>query len=122
LWAGIAHFVIPDSGPSGRRGFNSGAPITQVREEDYGHSDYFLEQNLGTVFEKVWCPFLNQNHSNERIEIFAESSQIEWQPTLWILRATILPPILLAAYWTFFGTLVCSCLLGLYEIWRWLEG
>lgn len=119
FWAGITHFVIPDSGPSGRRGFNSEAPIKQVSQENYGHSDYFLEKNLATSFEKIWRPFLtNQNNSAERIEIFAESSPTEWQPSSWIFQATILPPILLAVYWVCLGTIICLTLLGAYQVFR----
>jgi hypothetical protein len=117
FWARIAHFVIPDSGPSGRRGFNAGNDVTQVCAQGFGHSDFFLQKNLGTVFENVWRPFLT---SQLVVEISASAEPSEWAPAPWILRATILPLILLTVYWAIVGALVGACLLGLYDGARWL--
>jgi hypothetical protein len=41
FWARIAHDVIPDSGPSGRDGFNANPRIVQKRADGFGHSDLF---------------------------------------------------------------------------------
>ena len=117
FWARIAHFAIPDSGPSGRRGFNAGNDVTQVCAQGFGHSDFFLQKNLGTVFENVWRPFLT---SQLVVEISASAGPSAWASAPWILRATILPLLLLTVYWAIVGALVAACLLGLYDGAHWL--
>ncbi|MFL6245033.1 MAG: hypothetical protein ACJ74H_03340 [Thermoanaerobaculia bacterium] len=51
-----ARWCIADSGPSGKRGFDSDEVI-DVRAEGYGHSDLFL-RDLRHVYEEYWKPFL----------------------------------------------------------------
>jgi hypothetical protein len=119
FWAGVAHFVIPDSGPSGKHGFNGEAGITQVAAEGFGHSDFFSPKNLTRVFSTVWQPFLTGRID---IESAAAGAYIPWRPTLWIFRATILPFIFLAVYWACVVILGCSCLFGLYAGYHWLRG
>jgi hypothetical protein len=118
FWARVTHYVIPDSGPSGRYGFNSTVPVAQVRAERYGHSDVFRERNLPTVFETVWRPFLTQ--AAEDLKLAPSYSDSEWREAPWIWRATIVPLMLLAIFWICLGTLVFCCLLGLHELGRWL--
>lgn len=64
LWVRVAHFTIPGSGPSGFIGFNDRNTVVHVKENSYGHSDYFLEDNLYHVMNDTWAPFLTKN-SNE---------------------------------------------------------
>lgn len=63
-WTRVAGYIIPGSGPSGRRGFNKQANVVQVCEPDFGHSDFFLEKNLDRVFDRVWKPFLTSPASD----------------------------------------------------------
>lgn len=51
-----AHLFIPDSGPSGRRGFE-GDEVINVRAEGYGHSDLF-QRDLRQIYDEHWKPFL----------------------------------------------------------------
>jgi hypothetical protein len=44
FWAGIAHYIIPDSGPSGRRGFNDRDRINHAILTGGRHSDFFLDE------------------------------------------------------------------------------
>jgi hypothetical protein len=119
FWAGVAHFVIPDSGPSGRHGFNCETDITQVPAEGFGHSDFFLPENLTRVFKTVWQPFLTGQID---IEAATAGASIQWRPTLWIFRATVLPIIFLAIYWPSVIILGWSCFYGLYAGYYWLRG
>jgi len=119
FWAGIAHFVIPDSGPSGRRGFDAAADVTQVCAEGFGHSDFFTTKNLKTVFDTVWRPFLTGQIS---ADISASTGSTGWLPWPWIFRATLVPIFLLVIYWIIVVTLVCSCFFGIYEGCRILRG
>ena len=54
----IAQFTIPDSGPSGRYGFNDQVNVLHKFEPAFGHSDYFIEANLDRVMREKWAPFL----------------------------------------------------------------
>lgn len=119
FWAGIAHFFIPDSGPSGRIGFNNSADITQACAEGFGHSDFFTSRNLGTVFEETWRPFLI---GQTTIDIAAATGTSAWLPMPWIFRATLIPLFLLAICWASAAALLFSCALGIYEACRWLSG
>ncbi len=57
IWARIAQFVIPDSGPGGRRGFPP--PVVNVMAEGLHHSDYFdPESRMRDLFTRVWQRFL----------------------------------------------------------------
>lgn len=58
LWARLAMYVIPRSGPAGLRGFNEQADVVQVFEPTFSHSQYFAEAERRRVFEEVWEPFL----------------------------------------------------------------
>ncbi|MBI5752827.1 MAG: hypothetical protein HZA59_11925 [Hydrogenophilales bacterium] len=53
-----AQYFIPDSGPSGRYGFNNQANIIHKLEPMFGHSDYFEERHLSRVMKEKWAPFL----------------------------------------------------------------
>jgi len=116
--SGIAQLFIPDSGPSGKRGFNPGPDITQVCAPQFGHSDFFTRENLPNVFSAVWQPFLNDQIS---IGAAAETETPKWFPTIWPFRATLLPLMLLVLYWAILAGLACSCLLGIFASYRWLH-
>jgi hypothetical protein len=109
FWASIAHFAIPDSGPSGRRGFDAKSGIAQVRAAGFRHSDFFLPKNLGVMFKMVWIPFLTRPTGTD---IDASVQSAAWTPAPWPFRATILPLILLALFWGILGILLCACLRG----------
>lgn len=55
----LSQFVIPNSGPSGYLGFNDHVSIVHIVETDYGHSDYFKDENMQQVMEERWSKFLN---------------------------------------------------------------
>jgi hypothetical protein len=118
FWAGVAHYVIPDSGPSGRIGFVSGAPVVQVRSEGFGHSDYFTQENLGRVFQQTWQPFLTM--PSEKLKFLDVGGAAAWSSAAWPLRATILPVLLLIVFWTAVGAVLGCLILGMIEAPRFL--
>ena len=70
----IAAYVIPDAGPSGRRGFNRQPGVVQVHEPGYRHSGCFDRRHRDHVFKDVWKPFLTcpaEDLSNLDPETFA---------------------------------------------------
>ena len=56
-WVRIAQRFIPCSGPSGRRGFDDPAALNRPAP-GFGHSQFFEEDVLPTLFREVWGPFL----------------------------------------------------------------
>jgi hypothetical protein len=118
FWAGVAHYVIPDSGPSGRIGFVSGAPVVQVRAEGFGHSDYFTQENLGRIFQQTWQPFLTMPF--EKLESIGVGGGTAWSRAAWPLRATILPVLLLIVLWTIVAALLGCMVLGMIDAYRFL--
>jgi hypothetical protein len=118
FWSGISQFLIPDSGPSGRRGFNPGSHITQVCAPDFGHSDFFTLENLPRVFTTVWQPFLTDQIT---ISAGAETETLRWLPPIWPFRGTLLPLLLLALYWVILASVACSCLLGIFVGYHWVH-
>lgn len=90
FWARIAHYIIPDSGPSGRRGFNDRETAIHVRAEGLAHSDFFLENQMPKMHAHVWQPFLTQPEQR-LLQVFPNISlNTEWRPTWWPFRATLL--------------------------------
>jgi hypothetical protein len=118
FWARVAHYVIPDSGPSGRIGFVSGSPVVQVRAEGFGHSDYFTQENLGRVFQQTWQPFLTM--PSEKLESLDVGGATAWSTAAWPLRATILPVLLLIVLWTLAVAVLGCMVLGMIETLRFL--
>ncbi|HMH14174.1 MAG TPA: hypothetical protein VK578_13810 [Edaphobacter sp.] len=113
FWAGIAHYVIPDSGPSGRIGFVSGFPVVQVRAEGFGHSDYFTKEHFGEVFKQTWQPFLSVSLKElQSLDVGGSSS---WSCAAWPFRATIFPAFLLVFFWTLVFTILVCTALGIIE-------
>jgi hypothetical protein len=57
-WAGVAHYIIPDSGPSGRRGFNDRDAVAHFETKNLPHSGYFDQSKMDEFYKSVWKPFL----------------------------------------------------------------
>ncbi len=117
LWAAVAHYGIPDSGPSGRTGFlDSGSAIVQVRADGLAHSDFFTDAHLPWVFENVWKPFLTA----AQCDLPEQSSHDRqpWSQAYWPIRATLLPAILIAIWWLSALFALCCLLLGISTAFR----
>jgi hypothetical protein len=117
FWAGIAHYLIPDSGPSGRRGFDSNASIVQVRANSFGHSDFFSETHLPKVFKDTWQPFLVSPLSG--LSVGSTNTIKPWHQAWWPFRATILSLVLLALYCALLGFGFACLVLGFCQVLRW---
>jgi hypothetical protein len=115
----VAHYAIPDSGPSGRVGFNAHVPVVQACEPEFKHSDFFSEKNLPEVFEKVWRPFLTMP-AGDLLNSYA-SSGAKWRQARWIYRATLLRSVLLTAFWGSLAVLMCFCIVGGFTAVAWLR-
>ena len=89
FWALIAHYFIPNSGPSGRRGFNKACGVINIAAEGYGHSDFFKRDNLNERFVALWSKFLSE--AAERLDRLPGKTVNEknWRQSSLLLRATI---------------------------------
>lgn len=90
FWALIAHYFIPDSGPSGRIGFNKESGVLNIPAPDYGHSSFFTPpHNLKKGFASLWTKFLAEAaESLDRLpgQVVNETN---WQQSSLIFRATL---------------------------------
>lgn len=80
----IAQRFIPCSGPSGRRGFDDTAVLNRPAE-GFGHSQFFEEDILPELFDKVWGPFLTAaSDSLSELPDLARPPS-DWRPGRWRL-------------------------------------
>ena len=121
FWALVAHYFIPDSGPSGRRGFNYGSGTINIAEEGLGHSGFFDSSHLTQLFEDRWRPFLTLPVSE--LDQLDESKKDgrKWNQTWWVFRATIPRLILVLVFFVGITIAASSLILGLVDIFRWLR-
>lgn len=88
FWARIAHYVIPDSGPSGRRGFNDRIGVVHFKSAGVHHSDFFLEERMPVFYRDVWQSFLTSPVPGSVQK--DEQPAKPWRPAIWPLRARLL--------------------------------
>jgi hypothetical protein len=116
FWAHISHYFIPDSGPSGRRGFNDRLNIRHAVQSG-GHSDFFKETVMPGLFKQVWQPFLT-GADGQADAIQSGLPEATWRQAWWPLRAT-LPRFLVLASLAAVVVLIAAALgLGLFALAR----
>jgi hypothetical protein len=93
IWARVAHYIIPDSGPSGRRGFNDHSSVSHAVLSNGRHSDFFKNDLMPRLFENEWQPFLTGSKTQPDASDLPRQS---WRQTWWPFRATLLRVLLLA--------------------------
>jgi hypothetical protein len=114
-WARVAQYVIPDSGPSGRIGFNDHKGVVNHGTKDLGHSDYFLSAQMPQLFQSLWEPFLTR--APQRIFDLSDGDQSPgWSQSAWITRATVLRIVLLGVIIFLIVFVVFSLLVGAHEL------
>jgi hypothetical protein len=118
LWAAIAHYIIPDSGPSGRRGFNDRVRVGHAILAGGHHSDFFLDRELTKHFHDVWRPFLTRPESFPVWK--AALPPPDWRQACWPLRATLLRMFVLALFAVLVSAAVAALLLGSADLGHWI--
>ncbi len=104
---GIAQYIIPDSGPSGRCGFNSDESIETV-SEGLAHSGFFDQNRMQGFYNDLWQPFLTSPRSTLR-----NRGRIKnWRPTNWLLRARLFRYTTILLLLCLVGFLVIILILG----------
>jgi len=116
-WASVAHYIIPDSGPSGVRGFNDRTNIGHAVLKDGAHSDFFLDEQMPKLFHDVWQPFLTASPGSP-VRTDSTLPPASWMQACLPFRATLLryAVLLLAggAALVTFGAII----LGLSDLWQ----
>jgi hypothetical protein len=117
IWARVAHYLIPDSGPSGRRGFNDRSSVSHLVLSNGCHSDFFRSDLMPGLFENAWQPFLT------RPAIRTEPSgdglpRPDWRQAWWPLRATLLRIFLLTLVAGIFALGIVALAIGAVCLWK----
>lgn len=121
----FAHWGIPDSGPSGRIGFNDVNSVVHKKEVGFGHSDYFETVHADRIWKKVWQPFLRNPvtcHTYRDVGDPIAETKKPWKPSRLRLITHVMKWVLLAMLFTVGASLVVCAGLGAYVLWRLLRG
>jgi hypothetical protein len=122
FWVKIAHYFIPDTGPSGRRRFSSGLPLLQVPADNFGHSDFFRPDNLSKEFKGLWGSFLTTPLAELYKLDSPKTSGENWKQAMWCFRATIARYFLLTFSIFIFLVLLYFLLSGAVDTWTRFRG
>jgi hypothetical protein len=114
FWARICHYFIPDSGPSGRRGFNDRLNIRHAVQSG-GHSDFFKETVMPGLFEQVWQPFLT-GADGQPVAIQLGLPEPTWRQARWPFRATLPRFLVLATLGALVVLVGAALALGLFAL------
>jgi len=84
----FAQLAIPGAGPGGKVGY-AGAAVINVRDSDFGHSDFFEPENLRALIADggLWHSFLTHPLAHFRPEGVFKPDRI-WKPAWWLVRAS----------------------------------
>lgn len=92
-WTRVAAYIIPDSGPAGRRGFEAQPGLVQVFKPEFGHSTCLEEENIDEIYAEVFAPFLSTPASDLDLldpEVFAPTHNPRpWKPVPRLFHAGI---------------------------------
>lgn len=91
----LAAYAIPDSGPSGHRGFNALVPVADRLEPSFSHSAFFDPNRLPSILAATWQPFLTAPPGDPELRPFGQGLAA-WKPPFWPLRGTVIPVVILA--------------------------
>jgi hypothetical protein len=81
----VTQYFIPDSGPAGRRGFDT-PEVINVEESGYGHSTFFRDR-LDLCFQKIWQPYLTASDPKALRLPGTKTPAAPWRQARWFLRA-----------------------------------
>jgi hypothetical protein len=116
FWARWAHYFIPDSGPSGRGGFNQSALIFQVPAANFGHSEFFRPDRMREEFAGLWQSFLTLPLADLPRIGSSGGRASPWKQTQFLFRATLPRYILLSTSFSFVMIAIYCLFLGFMDI------
>lgn len=110
MWARLACYFIPGSGPSGWRGFDAATGVLNREEPDFRHRTFFREEPMQRSYAALWRPFL-QRPQVRLAELTTESKE-NWKEPPLLLRATLPRWLLLAFATAIVGVIAAALILG----------
>jgi hypothetical protein len=117
FWARIAHYIIPNSGPSGRRGFNDRERIGHAILRGGRHSDFFIDDQMRELFQNTWEPFLTAPDGGAP-PTATLPFEADWEQSWWPFRATVLRVLVLILLCGLTLAMLAAFALGSLELWR----
>lgn len=96
MWSWVSEFFIPDSGPSGYRGFASCAGVYNRFEPYFRHTTFFQDRHIDKVHQDLWLPFL-QAPTRELPRLVGTAKSPPWRQRSWLMRANLIRAMLLLA-------------------------
>ncbi len=118
IWTRVAEFVIPDSGPSGRRGFAPCSGALNRAESDFTHSKFFEAALMDEIYKGVWRPFLTRPASE--LGVLADQDEgRSWRPAPWLVRATLPRLVILLIGVVVMAFFLVALLLGVVQLISW---
>lgn len=110
----LAQFTIPGTGPSGYCGFDQRGSIAHVREIDFGHSDYFIEEHQAHVIKGIWDSFLTRGDVMPEWR-GSDADAGGWLPSTWRFLTHALKITLLSIWVMFLVVLPVAAYKGMPE-------
>lgn len=114
----FAQYFIPNSGPSGFRGFDDRS-VYNIETPHFKHSDYFDIEKMIELFKKVWWPFLQKNKSDVSFLFSANTPSNCWNQSFWAFRGrlfSLITLIILSLLSLMFIVVFFKGILGLFRI------
>jgi hypothetical protein len=119
FWARVAHYVIPGSGPAGRRGFNDRVTLDHRILEGGKHGTFFEGGRLRQLYDRVWQPFLIRPEGTPPVSD-DKVPPPTWRQAPFLFRAFLLRYALLLIALALAVLLVAALVLGLRDLWKYV--
>lgn len=117
FWARVAHYIIPDSGPAGVRGFNDRIHVGHATLKGGHHSEFFDEKKMPELFRDCWQPFLTEA-AGSPVRVSGALPAPDWTAAWWPFRATILRFLVLALLSAIAAAVAATFFLGAVDLWH----
>jgi pimeloyl-ACP methyl ester carboxylesterase len=105
-WSWVSEYFIPESGPSGFRGFAECSGVFNCMGRRFRHTTFFEERNIEDIQQSLWRPFFTLPAGKLR-ELTGPDVASAWRPVPWVLSANLFRLLLLM----FLGTAAAGLLL-----------
>ena len=98
-WSWVSEYFIPESGPSGFRGFAECANVFNRVRRRFRHTTFFEEKNISHIQQSLWSPFLTLPVDQLR-RLTGPDVSSTWRPVPWVLSANLFRLLLLMSLGT----------------------
>ena len=105
-WSWVSEYFIPESGPSGFRGFAECAGVFNCANRRFRHATFFEERYIKDIQQSLWRPFFSLPVDKLR-QLTGPEVRSTWRPAPRVLSANLFRLLLLM----FLGTAAAGLLL-----------